>query len=73
MSKIIFDFIHSMAMREKAYFKRFAATYSNNVKKNYLELYDFIENMKVYDARELKAHFSSLLLQLRPDVGNKHT
>jgi len=54
----MFQFIHSLEMREKAYFKRYAEIHDSNKSKNYLLLYDFIEQMPVFDFESLKSHFA---------------
>ena len=58
MSNFMFQFIHSLEMREKAYFKRYAEIHDSNKSKNYLLLYDFIEQMPVFDFESLKSHFA---------------
>ena len=58
MSKFIHQFIHSLEMREKAYFKRFTELYSRNDNKNYLKLYDYLEQKTDYSLEELKIHFA---------------
>ncbi len=58
MSKVIYEFVHSMTMREKAYFKRFSNMYSDDSKKNYLILFEYLENAPTYDKEAIKKHFS---------------
>jgi len=58
MSKFMHQFIHSLEMREKAYFKRFTELYSRNDNKNYLKLYDYLEQKTDYSLEELKIHFA---------------
>ena len=86
MSKFVYDFIQSLSMREKAYFKRFANTYSENKGKNYLRLYQALEHQPMYDAENLKQQFEGeklgqhlssesdyLLEQLLRSLVNFHT
>lgn len=58
MSKFMFQFIHSLEMREKAYFKRYAVIHDSKKSKNYLLLYDYLDKMPVFDMDILKAHFA---------------
>lgn len=57
MSKATFEFVKSLTMREKAYFKRFTDTYSGKKEKNYLMLYDAMLSMDKYDTYALKQRF----------------
>ena len=57
MKDLFFDFVSSLTFREKAYFKRFSQTYSDNKNKNYLKIYAFLEKQKKYDENALKAFF----------------
>jgi len=56
MSNFIYDFVHSLTMREKAYFKRFTEMYSTK-NKNYKLLYNYIEKSKDFTMKGLKEHF----------------
>ncbi len=57
MSQFLFDFVHSLSMREKAYFKRYVNIHASSSNKNYLKIYDAIEEMKSFKKNELKNHF----------------
>lgn len=59
MSAFIFNFIQSMRMREKAYFKRYAQLQSDNPNKNYLRLYDAIESQPSYSKEQLLDTFKN--------------
>lgn len=60
MSKFIHHFVINMSMREKAYFKRFAQMYSEKKDKNYIILYEELEQMQEYNHSELKRRFTNL-------------
>jgi len=83
MSAFIHNFIKSMTMREKAYFKRFANLHNENKNKNYLQLYDALEKMehfnkgtllKDFKGRPIAKHLSSeldyLLKQILKSLAN---
>lgn len=57
MSQFLFDFVHSLSMREKAYFKRYVNIHASDQNKNYLKIYDTIEGMKSFQKDDLKNHF----------------
>ncbi len=57
MSQFLFDFVHSLSMREKAYFKRYVNIHASDPNKNYLKIYDAIEGMKSFKKDDLKNHF----------------
>lgn len=57
MSEFAYNFIHSLRMREKAYFKRYAQLQSNSAKKNYLRLYEALEQQEYYDKNQLLKRF----------------
>lgn len=57
MSDLVFDFVQSLTLREKAYFRRYAQLYSDSKEKNYLKIYDFLEKQRSYDEQALKATF----------------
>jgi hypothetical protein len=57
MSDIIFDFVRSLTLREKAYFKRYAQLHNASEDKNYLKIYTYFEKQKKYDEQALKIHF----------------
>ncbi|GJM31167.1 MAG: hypothetical protein DHS20C18_01680 [Saprospiraceae bacterium] len=58
MSEIVHDFVKSMTMREKAYFRRSATLHGERPKKNYLLLYDFLEKAPSYNKKAIQKHFS---------------
>ncbi len=58
MSDLIFNFVRSLTLREKAYFKRYTQLHNNSEDKNYLKIYKFIEKQKHYDEKALKNHFA---------------
>ena len=57
MSVFLSDLINSLSVREKAYFKRYAGTYSGNESKNYLRLYEAVEQEGTFDADNLRQQF----------------
>ncbi len=57
MSDLIFDFVRSLTLREKAYFKRHAQLHNQSQDKNYLKIYNYLEKQKKYSEEALKAHF----------------
>lgn len=57
MSDVIFEFVKSLTLREKAYFKRYAQLHNNSEGKNYLKIYSYFEKQKKYDEKALKKHF----------------
>jgi len=57
MSDLIFNFIHSLSLREKAYFSRHAQLHNSSEDKNYLKIYKYLEKQKKYDESALKLHF----------------
>lgn len=59
MSKVTYDLVQQMTMREKAHFKRFAQTYSSTPDKNYLKLYAYLQEQPAYDAAAMKQHFAA--------------
>ena len=46
MSDVIFDFVKSLTLREKAYFKRYAQLHNASEDKNYLKIYTYFEKQK---------------------------
>lgn len=58
MSEFMHSLVHSLSMREKAYFKRFSRLHGDNSDKNYLKLYSFLEGQSHFDPEELKAAFA---------------
>lgn len=63
MSQFLFEFIHSLSMREKAYFKRFVGIHAEDSNKNYLKIYDVVEQMKFFQKGELKNHFKGTSIE----------
>lgn len=57
MSDLVFDFVQSLTLREKAYFKRYAQLYSDSKEKNYLKIYNYLEKQQIYDEAALKRTF----------------
>ncbi len=57
MSDVIYDFVRSLTLREKAYFKRYSQLHSRSENKNYLKIYKYLEKQKKYDEVKLKKHF----------------
>lgn len=57
MSEFVYNFVHNLTIREKAYFKRFSQLYNGNKSKNYLLLYHALEDMPHYDGDILKDKF----------------
>ena len=57
MSQFLYDFVHSLSSREKAYFKRFVNVHASGSNKNYLKIYDVIEGMKSFRKEDLVDHF----------------
>lgn len=49
----IFDLIHSMTQNEKRYFKIYSGLHFANKSKNYIELFDAFDQLKVYDEVKL--------------------
>jgi len=58
MSEFMHELIHNMTMREKAYFRRFAKMYSGKSNKNYIQLYNELEKMPVFEIQKLNKRFS---------------
>ncbi len=56
-SSELFDLIHSLTGRERAYFKRFAGIHKHSSNSNYLKLFDAILKQEVYDETALKKQF----------------
>jgi len=53
------EFVHNMTMREKAYFKRFAQMYSGKKNKNYMQLYNELEKMTVFEKQKFNTRFAN--------------
>lgn len=58
MNQMIYNFVQSLTMREKAYFKRFARIYSEHKEPNYIRLYSFLERQEVFNPKSLQKAFS---------------
>ncbi|MGB1241710.1 MAG: hypothetical protein ACPG49_04265 [Chitinophagales bacterium] len=56
-SSELFDLIHSLTGRERAYFKRFAGIHKHSSSSNYLKLFDAILKQETYDETALKKQF----------------
>jgi len=56
MSKFVHGLIKSMSFREKSYFKRYAEIHSKK-EKNYVRLFDVINQMQTYDEEKIKQKF----------------
>jgi hypothetical protein len=56
-SNNLFELIRSLTKHEKGYFRKFSRIYSTEGDKNYIELFDFIDKMDVYDEKAIKAEF----------------
>lgn len=54
-SNELFEFIHSLTKSEKRFFKLSSSFQSGE--KNYVKLFDFIEQQEQYDEDEIKTHF----------------
>ncbi len=57
-SNDLFELIHSMSATEKAYFKRYGYR-SGTRRKEYLQLFDFLEKQKEYNEPNLRRRFGS--------------
>jgi len=53
----LFDLIHSLTSRERAYFKRFASMHKQSSNSGYLKLFDAILKQEEYDEEALKEYF----------------
>ncbi|MBS1593417.1 MAG: hypothetical protein JST90_03780 [Bacteroidetes bacterium] len=58
-SSSLFDLIHSLSKHEKGYFRKFTRIYSSEGEKNYIELFDYIDRMEVYDERVIRSRFKN--------------
>jgi hypothetical protein len=54
MSDLVYRFVQSLTLREKAYFRRYAQLYSNSKEKNYLKIYNILEQQDEYDESALR-------------------
>lgn len=57
MRRMIYDFVQSLTMREKAYFKRFSRVYSDKPELNYLRVFEFLEKQAHFDPDAVQKHF----------------
>jgi len=57
MSDLVFNFIQSLSLREKAYFKRYTQLHNSSEDKNYIKIYKYLEKQKQYDEEAMKQHF----------------
>ncbi len=53
MNNFIHDFVHTLSLSEKAYFKKFASFHHGNKDKNYLRLYELLMKHGVFDEKKL--------------------
>ena len=53
----LFDLIKSLNRNEKGYFRKFSRIHSSSIDRNYIELFDFIDKMQLYDERAVKTSF----------------
>ena len=59
MSAQVFDIIHSMSQAEKRYFRRYSTLQSESKKPRYVQLFEYMEGSKKYDASALKRRFGA--------------
>jgi len=53
MDHFIHDFVHTLSLSEKAYFKKFASFHHGNMDKNYLKLYKLLMEQREFAEAEL--------------------
>lgn len=58
-SSELFDLIHSLSSRERAYFKRFATMHKQSSDSNYLKVFDALCEQEQYDEKALKEQFKN--------------
>lgn len=63
MSDSTFNLIKSLSNREKAYFRKQSNIHNEKQDKNYLKLYDFLENSSIYDKEKIKNEFSNTKIE----------
>ncbi|MFK7905313.1 MAG: hypothetical protein AB8B69_09325 [Chitinophagales bacterium] len=56
-SSELFDLVHSLTSRERAYFKRFAGIHKHSSDSNYMKLFEAILKQEAYDETALKEQF----------------
>ncbi len=54
MSTLVFDIICSMSQAEKRYFRRYSTLHSETKENKYVQLFDYMDGAKQYDASALK-------------------
>jgi len=59
MSRFLHDIIHKLSTREKAYFRRFSKLHGKREDKFYIQLFDALLKMPVYDIKNLKDQFAT--------------
>lgn len=63
MSLLLFNLVKSMTISEKVHFKRNARTHSGKDNKNYLKIYNFIEEAEFFDKDTLADHFKGTTIE----------
>lgn len=66
VSDELFRLIKSLTKSEKGYFKKFAAKNASGSKKNYIILFDAVDNLEEYDEDELKGKIDKTLYKQLP-------
>lgn len=59
MGRMIYDFVQSLTMREKAYFKRFSRVYSDKDNSNYLRIFEALEKQTDFEPELLQKTFAN--------------
>ena len=60
MDNFIHDFVHTLSLSEKAYFKKFASFHHGNKDKNYLRLYELLMKDEVFEEEKLTDSLSKI-------------
>jgi hypothetical protein len=55
----LFQLIHSMSRSEKGYFQKFASGNTDSANKNYIRLFELINDQKEYDEEKIKTRFKN--------------
>ncbi len=58
-SNTVFNLIHSMTKAEKAWFKKFAAASADGKDTQYMQLYEYFNQMTGYSEEKLKKTFTA--------------
>jgi len=53
----LFDLIKSLSRNEKGYFRKFSRIHSSGADRNYIELFDYLDKLDVYDDKVVKTAF----------------